>query len=110
MLFLLNFGKSFKNPLPASAASDPVKTLLDDDEIPLPDAPIDLSRSLYIPPAPQSGAEQTSVVKDFEEDEDDKEFEALAAESLSKSSAKSCLSQPALPAPVVADWKPFETP
>lgn len=26
------------------------KTLLDDDEIPLPDEPIDLSKSLYIPP------------------------------------------------------------
>ncbi|CAG9762427.1 unnamed protein product [Ceutorhynchus assimilis] len=64
-----------------------VKTLLDDDEIPLPDEPIDLSKSLYIPPPPPPQVETNQpqqILKEFEEDEDDKEFEALAAESLSK--------------------------
>lgn len=80
---------------------EPIKTLLDDDEIPLPDEPIDLNKTLYIPPPP-------STFQEFEENEEDKEFEALAAESLSKQPSN--LTVPTLlPVSVddIKDWKPF---
>ncbi|CAH0561322.1 unnamed protein product [Brassicogethes aeneus] len=63
------------------------KTLLDDDEIPIPDEPIDLSKTLHpITPVVEEVKESKtqSIVKEFEEDEDDAEFAALAAESLHK--------------------------
>ncbi|XP_050307878.1 protein stoned-A [Anthonomus grandis grandis] len=113
---------SFDGSDPSAATSElatspekPPKTLLDDDEIPLPDEPIDLSKSLYIPP-PQPSVETTqqNILKEFEEDEDDKEFEALAAESLAKpltNVVSSEVLQKVSTAVVVegsTDWKPFE--
>lgn len=56
------------------------KTLLDDDSIPLPEEPIDLSKPI-IPPNPVDGIK--SIVNELEDD-DDPEFEELAAESLAK--------------------------
>ncbi|KAL1506697.1 hypothetical protein ABEB36_006013 [Hypothenemus hampei] len=112
-----------KNSTPSESCNEhveseePIKTLLDDDEIPLPDEPIDLSKTLYVPPSqpteisPVEGKTQ-DVVKEFE-DEDDKEFEALAAESLSKKPINNG-STVVLPAPSavvvdkVEDWKPFD--
>lgn len=71
---------------------------MDDDAIPLPDEPIDLSKTLHqIPTQPvtsttnsrKNSADKSSdlvkeLINELEEDEDDKEFEALAAESLNK--------------------------
>lgn len=105
---LLGSFDSGTEPAFSATPSEPVKTLLDDDEIPLPDEPIDLNKTLYIPPPPPpplQNSEQT--FKEFEENEEDKEFEALAAESLSKQA------NPTIPAllPVsvdgIQDWKPF---
>ncbi|CAG9823027.1 unnamed protein product [Phaedon cochleariae] len=84
----------------ASAVAEPIpKTLLDEDPIPLPEAPIDLSNPIPYPQAlpivttsdntANTAADHSDILKEFDvtapvEDEDDLEFEALAAESLSK--------------------------
>ncbi|XP_030763602.1 LOW QUALITY PROTEIN: protein stoned-B-like [Sitophilus oryzae] len=104
------------NSTAVTESPEQIKTLLDDDEIPLPDEPIDLSKTLYIPPPqPLDTAEDKSknIVKEFEDDED-KEFEALAAESLSKTPlsvvTSEVLQQTVVPVGVVEDasnWKPF---
>lgn len=115
------------NSIPTAATvpeSPPKKTLLDDDEPPpLPDEPVDLSKSLHLICAPTAPAEdekqnkKEDIVAEFDviakEEEDDDEFALLAAESLSKAPTA-----PA-PSPVVLtngtvekppDWKPFGEP
>lgn len=90
------------NPQPDFVAdvSSPPKTLLDDDApLPLSDAPIDLSKTIHQIKAPtvtpleeHKRLVARDVIAEFDvitdaktpEDEDDKEFEILAAESLAK--------------------------
>lgn len=97
-----------------------VKTLLDDDEIPIPDEPIDLSKTLHpitTPVVEETKSVQSNLVAEFDvikssapiEDEDDEEFAALAAESLSKP-AKVITDLPVVPQPQtsVENWNAFE--
>ncbi|KAF7283273.1 hypothetical protein GWI33_001043 [Rhynchophorus ferrugineus] len=119
-LLLGSFDNSTDLVTTSAPAESPqnVKTLLDDDEIPLPDEPIDLSKTLYIPPPQPVASEEAqtqNLAREFEDDED-KEFEALAAESLSKGPAGviavDTLSSAVAPIGPVQDagsWKPFET-
>lgn len=75
-------------PLSNFLASEEVKkTLLDDDSIPLPEEPIDLSKPIIPPellPIPNPTDAIKTIVQELEDD-DDPEFEELAAESLAKS-------------------------
>lgn len=62
------------------------KTLLDDDSIPIPEEPIDLSKPIIPPellPTPNPTDGIKSIITDL--GDDDTEFEELAAESLAKS-------------------------
>lgn len=62
----------------------PPKTLLDEEAPPdLSNEPIDLSKSLYIPPIPVTPSPLSSCGPDLEDNEDD-EFAQLAAENLTK--------------------------
>lgn len=119
------------NSVPGTATTDaespPKKTLLDDDEPPpLPDEPVDLSRTLHqIPVAtPKQGQgepedrQKEDILAEFDviknkDDDDDDEFALLAAESLSKTAPTLAPS----PAPLTngtvekpPDWKPFGEP
>lgn len=61
------------------------KTLFDDDSIPLPEQPIDLSKPI-IPPELLPTPNPTGAIKNLvsEPEDDDTEFEELATESLAK--------------------------
>lgn len=103
--------------------SPPKKTLLDDDEpIPLPDEPVDLTKTLHqiSSPAPPVEASKENknedilaefdVIKKKDEDDDDDEFALLAAESLSKTPAALAPTLVSLTNGTVdkpSDWKPF---
>lgn len=101
------------------------KSLLDDEAPPLPDEPVDLSKTLHqiVTPTVEKSPKtdetdiKSDILAEFDvinkvvEDEDDQEFALLAAESLSKSPTPI----PVQPLPATAevvkvvdgDWKPF---
>ncbi|XP_072401483.1 protein stoned-A [Diabrotica undecimpunctata] len=97
--------QSFDESIPVSAVvtdepQEVQKTLLDDDFIPLPEEPIDLNNPIPFPQAvatvnvadtqiKQEIDNKKDIISEFDvisklDDEDDLEFEALAAESLSR--------------------------
>lgn len=101
------------------------KSLLDDEAPPLPDEPVDLSKTLHqivipsvekSPKTDEPDNKTSDILAEFDvinkvvEDEDDQEFALLAAASLSKAPTPI----PVQPLPIVAevkavdgDWKPF---
>ncbi|KAF5294255.1 hypothetical protein FQR65_LT10841 [Abscondita terminalis] len=104
--------------------SEPISkpSLLDDDTpLPLAGEPIDLNKSFHPVCNPSTEVlpideSNSSVLKEFDvignvettvEDEDDKEFELLAAESLSKASISTLLPRN-VTEPVKDNWKAFE--
>ncbi|XP_036341947.1 protein stoned-A-like [Rhagoletis pomonella] len=109
-------------------APEPQKNLLDElvDDVPVPDAPIDLSVSLHLhliqPKKAEDEEEEEELdagVPDLSEfdalkDDDDDEFAELAAESLTKKEEVKVITQIPHPQPEVlsevveADWAEFE--
>lgn len=96
----------------------------DDAPLPLTDEPIDLSKTLHQivatpvteqPPSAEDSSKK-GILEEFDviaktetpvEDEDDKEFALLAAESLSKTPAVAILPTSVDSKPVEEDWNAF---
>ncbi|XP_060531277.1 LOW QUALITY PROTEIN: protein stoned-B-like [Cylas formicarius] len=104
-------GPDYSHAAKLVESSEKVKTLLDDDDVPKIDTPIDLTTSLYVAPIPASDLPQQAKLHYEGDDDDDKEFEVLAAQSLSKTSKVVVASIPTVSdvdvPPASADWQPF---
>nr|XP_023017632.1 protein stoned-A [Leptinotarsa decemlineata]XP_023017633.1 protein stoned-A [Leptinotarsa decemlineata]XP_023017634.1 protein stoned-A [Leptinotarsa decemlineata] len=118
-LLLGSFDDTSKLEIAVEDTSEIKKTLLDEDPVPLPGAPIDLSNPIQFPPVslPVSivPADEGSIIDEFDViaktvDDDDIEFEALAAESLSKTSSATVNLQFDVSSTVADDfkWSAFE--
>ncbi|CAH1992515.1 unnamed protein product [Acanthoscelides obtectus] len=94
-LLLGSFDQDTAATIAAADYEEPKKTVLDED-IDLPDVPIDLSKPIH-PPAPvvkgepeEAKDDRKDIIEEFdliakkEEDDDDVEFELLAVESIKK--------------------------